>query len=110
MFGLLGEFVSIKAPLKEILTTNHHVLVDTAEKKKMLTLLKDKDASKEITNEEVFSKLKNNPLNTNCRIEIIWSEMDFDLISLLQKDELVDRELTMQRPTSIRIVLGTIGK
>jgi len=45
----------------------------------------------------------------NCQIEIRFNDLTYDLVWKLQTDELVDRELTPQTKSSIRIVLGTLA-
>ena len=45
----------------------------------------------------------------DCRVEIRFDHLDYELIRQLQSDELVDRELTPQTAASIRIVLGTLA-
>jgi len=44
-----------------------------------------------------------------CQAEIRFLKLKFDLIWRLQKDELVDRNLTPQTKASIQIVLGTLA-
>ncbi len=46
----------------------------------------------------------------NCRFEIRFHHLEYDLIWKLQTDELVDRKLTPQTKASIRIVLGTASQ
>ena len=46
----------------------------------------------------------------NCRFEIRFLHLDYDLIRELQTDELLDRQLTPQTKTSTRIVLGTVSR
>lgn len=44
-----------------------------------------------------------------CRIEIRFNDLNYDLIVKLQTDELIDRSLTPRTKASIRIVLGTLA-
>jgi len=46
----------------------------------------------------------------NCRFELRFHHLDYDLVRKLQTDELVDRKLTPQTHASIRIVLGTVSQ
>ncbi len=46
----------------------------------------------------------------DVNIEIRFSQLKYKLVWHLQKDELVDRELTPQSRASIRIVLGGLGE
>jgi hypothetical protein len=45
----------------------------------------------------------------SVRVEIRFDDLNYELISHLQSDELVDRELTPQTRASIRIVLGRLS-
>lgn len=45
-----------------------------------------------------------------CQVEIRFSELKYELVWMLQGDELVDRKLTPQSKASIRIVLGTLDR
>lgn len=105
-FAFKGEFVPITASLKEILKFNHHVFLQSEQ---MATVLKALKSSKDMEEKSVLKLLKSAPLNPECRIEIIWSELDYDLIKQLQSDPLVDLTLTPRTAASIRIVLGLIG-
>ena len=44
-----------------------------------------------------------------CRFELRFHQLDYELICLLQFDDLVDRILTPQTRASIRIVLGAVN-
>ena len=44
------------------------------------------------------------------QVELRFHDLDYDLISQLQSDDLVDRELTPQTRASINIVLGTLSQ
>ena len=44
-----------------------------------------------------------------CQVEIRFNDLTYDLIWKLQKDDLVDRDLTPQTKASICIVLGTLA-
>lgn len=46
----------------------------------------------------------------NCRVELRFRQLDYDLIWQLQAEALVDRDLTPQMKASIRIVLGTLAQ
>jgi hypothetical protein len=43
------------------------------------------------------------------QVEIRFDSLNYELIHVLQTDELVDRQLTPQTRASIRIVLGTLS-
>jgi hypothetical protein len=45
-----------------------------------------------------------------CQVEIRFNDLTYDLVWKLQKDDLVDRDLTPQTKASIQIVLGTLGQ
>ncbi|MGD1086808.1 MAG: hypothetical protein ABSA47_18890 [Verrucomicrobiota bacterium] len=45
----------------------------------------------------------------HCQVEIRFNDLTYDLVWKLQKDDLVDRDLTPQTKASIRIVLGTLA-
>jgi len=47
-------------------------------------------------------------LEPNSQVELRFGNLNHELIAKLQKDTLVDQNLTMQSRASIRIVLGTI--
>jgi len=49
-------------------------------------------------------------IDGNCRFDIRFHHLDYDLIRELQTDELVDRKLTPQTTASIRIVLGMVSQ
>ena len=48
-------------------------------------------------------------IDDSVRIELRFEELRYALVEKLQKDSLVDRELTPQSKASIRIVIGTLG-
>lgn len=56
---------------------------------------------------ELVSDLEIDP---NVQVELRFGTLDYDLIFALQGDELIDETLTPQTRSSIRIVLGPIGK
>jgi hypothetical protein len=43
-------------------------------------------------------------------VEIRFNDLTYDLVWKLQKDDLVDRDLTPQTKASICIVLGTLAQ
>jgi hypothetical protein len=45
-----------------------------------------------------------------CRVEIRFNDLKYDLVWKLQADDLIDRNLTPQTKASIRIVLGTLAQ
>jgi hypothetical protein len=45
-----------------------------------------------------------------CLVEIRFNDLTYDLVWKLQKDDLVDRDLTPQTKASICIVLGTLAQ
>lgn len=105
-FAFQGEFVNIGASVLEILKNNHFVVMDGEQKSRALSQIK---TQKDLSDVEVKKILGASELNPDCRIEIIWTDLDYDLIAELQKDPLVDQTLTPQTRASIRIVLGKIG-
>lgn len=104
-FAFNGEFVPVQSSILEIIKKNHFVFADSDTKQQALYLVKNK----EINERKIIQALENAPLNPDCRIEIIWDNLDYDLIKKLQTDSLVNFELTPQTGASIRIVLGIIG-
>ena len=45
-----------------------------------------------------------------CQVEIRFNDLTYDLVWKLQKDDLVNRDLTPQTKASICIVLGTLSR
>lgn len=95
MFSVKGEFASTKSSLSEIYKSNPFVF-------------NDQPIFPDGIDSVITKLLKKTPLNPDCEIVIIFEELDYDLIAELQKDPLIDRQLTPQMRASIRIVLGTI--
>ncbi len=57
--------------------------------------------------EELAPQLR---FDLQCRIELCFVDLDYDLVWKLQTDDLVDRHLTPHTKASIRIVLGTLSR
>ena len=106
-FNVKGEFVSVNDSFGGVLKKNHFVFLDSDAKKKAQNLLK---ANKDTPEENIRKLLWGAPLNPECNIVVIWDDLDYELIALLQNDPLVDLNLTPKTRASIRIVLGVIGK
>jgi len=85
--------------MREFLQTADFVHAVDAEKKQLLLQLKE-------LFHELAPQLRFDP---ECRIELRFTELNYDLIWKLQADDLVDRQLTPQTRASIRIVLGTLS-
>lgn len=106
-FAFKGEFVPVNDSFSGLLKKNPYVFADSQTKSKAQSLLKtNKDASEE----DIKKLLLLAPLNPECRIEVLWNDLDYDLIAQMRVDLLVDLKLTPQTRASIRIVLGTIGE
>ena len=58
-------------------------------------------------NDELVSPLE---IDGSVQVELRFIHLDYELIPQLQKDSLVDSQLTPQSRASIRIVLGTLSQ
>ena len=105
-FAYKGEFAPVNDSVGSLLKKNHYLFLDSEYKSKALGVMK---ANKDASDEDIRKLLLSAPLNPDCRIEVIWGDLDYDLIAELQGEPLVDQELTPKTRASIRIVLGTIG-
>jgi predicted transcriptional regulator len=105
-FAFKGEFASINDSSIIMLKKNHYVFMDSDAKKKAIAMLK---SNKDVSESDIKKILADVNLNPDCRIEILWNQLDYDLIQNLQNDSLVDQNLTPKGSASIRIVLGIIG-
>lgn len=105
-FAYSGDFAPVNDSFGNLIRKNHSLFLDFEAKKKVQNLIKTvKDASED----DIKKILLKAPLNPDCRIEVIWSELDYDLIRQLQTDPLIDSALTPISRASIRIVLGVVG-
>lgn len=105
-FALNGYFAPINESFGNLFKKNHYLFLDSEYKTKAQNLMK---ANKDAAEEDFKKLLLKAPLNPECRIEIIWNDLDYDLIAELQVEPLVDLNLTPQTRASIRIVLGVVG-
>jgi hypothetical protein len=109
-FAFKGNFVPIRAGLVELLKENKYVFTDSpvieSLRNNVLLKLKNKEA---IDIDECERLIGEIPLNSECRIEIIWEDLDYEIIHAMRVDPLIDLNLTPKGGGSIRIVLGKIG-
>ena len=109
--------------LADILNSFPQMIVDGKQKEKGLQLLQkinviEAENKKNSGNPKSTEKLrqqldeivKNLEVDEDTFVEIRFKGADYDMISELQKDELVSQEYTPQTKASIRIVLGTVGE
>ncbi len=107
--------------LADILNSFPQMIIDGKQKEKGLQLLykingieaeNKKSSGNAKSTEKLRQQLdefvKNLEINEDTFVEIRFKGIDYDVISKLQKDELVSQEYTPQTKASIRIVLGTI--
>jgi hypothetical protein len=101
---------------EEILKEFPTMVVNDAAKALVLDFLKTpepKDASdseKKRLKEQLANLASELSYDGDCRIEIRFDALDYELLWQLQSDELVDLALTPQTRASIRIVLGTLSR
>lgn len=99
-------------PAKQLELVTRELLVKLAEMEKAETDFVEADRRKRAELDELKEQLEQ--LGTRLRfvghsqVELRFHELNYDLIWKLQTDDLVDRRLTPQTKTSIRIVLGTL--
>lgn len=114
VLALRGSQIEIDSPLRKMIKEFPAVLAAGAVKNKMLKLLKEPqpekptDAEKKAWEDRFQTLAKELEFEGETQIEIRFGNLDYDLVWMLQADELVDRILTPQSRASIRIVLGTI--
>lgn len=106
-FAFKGEFAPVNDSFGNLIRKNHFLFSEGEAKSKAQSLIK---AVKDAAEEDIKKILLKAPLNPECRIEVIWSDLDYALIAELQNDPLVDLNLTPKTRASIRIVLGVVGK
>ena len=107
--------------MADILNYFPRMITDSKQKDKGLQLLQkindiEAENKKSSGNPKSTEKLrqqldeivKNLEVNEDTLIEIRFKGIDYNMITELQKDELVSQEYTPQTKASIRIVLGTI--
>lgn len=105
-FSYKGEFAPINDSFVNLIKKNSYLFLDGEPRSSALSLLKThKDPSEEDFRKILFKA----ELNPDCRIVVLWDELDYDLIAELQRDALVNQELTPKTRASISIVLGIIG-
>lgn len=112
----LGQ-VEIDASFEKQITEFPEMFVDDTSKAAALEILKKIKASqrgsggKELqTLSTQLAKLKSDvSYLADVTIALRFTSLVFELIWLLQRDPLVDRNLTPTRKASIRVVIGTIG-
>lgn len=72
-------------------------------------LEREKKDTAQVTN-QLSGTLNNLEIDSTVQIEIRFGQLNYDLVWQLQVDALVDQTLTDRSKSSIRIVLGTIGR
>ena len=107
---------SISSPPTQILDEFPAMIIDDASKTQALPLL-DRSKAENLPateklrlNEELGKLGRRFHFDGECRVELRFQELNYDLIWKLQADELVDRNLTPQTKASIRIVLGRLDQ
>ncbi len=70
----------------------------------------DSPEANQLRERQLNDILKQLDFDESCQVELRFNDLRFDLVSKLQLDELVDRDLTPQTKASICIVLGTLAK
>lgn len=80
-FAFRGEFASVNDSFGNLLRKNHFLFSDSEAKSKAQSLIK---AIKDASEEDIKKILLKAPLNPDCRIEVLWSDLDYDLIAELQ--------------------------
>jgi uncharacterized protein YkuJ len=60
--------------------------------------------------EQLGQAVRQLKFHEECQVEIRFHDLKFDLVWKLQKDDLIDHDLTPQTTASIRIVLGTLAQ
>lgn len=106
VFAKNGEFVNIRCSLSEILKKNHFVFEDGDAKMRALDLI---NSSVKYFDGDILLTLENADFDIECRVEIIWDDLEYETIYEMQHDELIDGIRTPKGRSSIRIVLGVIG-
>lgn len=109
--------VEIDAPFEKQITEFPEMFVDDSCKADALEIVKKiKTSQRGGGNKELQSlstqlaKLKKDvSYLADVTIALRFTSLVFELIWLLQKDPLIDRNLTPARKSSIRVVIGTIG-
>ena len=106
------------APL-DILTNCDEMVVASTAKREALRLLAEKkqlgsgsasgSAAQRIS-KELETHLKALQFVPEVQVEVRFDDLRFDVVWALQAHPLIDRELTPQTKSSIRIVLGNLGK
>ncbi len=110
----LGEQTKIDSSTKEILSEFPALVVDDNAKARMLSFLKKtipekpSEAQKKQWRERLQELAEDLKFDGNVQVDLLFHNLNYELIWKLQADDLVDRDLTPQTKASIRIVLGTI--
>jgi hypothetical protein len=119
VFSLSGGQTGINSSPMQILREFPAMVVDDGNKTAALDLLSRLEKSgSDATVVPGIARLKDQmdqlaaqlKYDEKCQVEIRFNDLSFDLIWKLQKDELVDRDLTPRTKASIRIILGTLDQ
>jgi len=115
VLSLAGGQTGLGSAAKEMLKDCPALLVNDNAKDRLVAFLKipePKDASeaeKTRLKEQYQQLAEQLSFDGSHQVEIRFSTLSYELVWLLQTDELVDRNLTPQTRASIRIVLGTLA-
>jgi len=115
VFSLPGYQTGVRSAGGEILKSVPGMVIDDHANSALRKHLKSrpgKDAKKSEVKawEDEFAILESAlSYNMEARVELRFNHLDYKLIGELQKDSLVDQNLTPQTSASIRIALGTVA-
>ena len=115
VLSLPGGQTKLDGELADSIREFPSLLLDGTVKTKTLELIKKLKPKESTKPEQIQLKAELKELaqdlefDGKVQVELRFHDLDYDLISQLQTDDLVDRELTPQTSASIRIVLGTVS-
>lgn len=108
---------NITDSIKDLYDNFKESLTDSENKIKLSYLLDELKINKNLSKEkieDIKNKINNISseieLKSDVNIELRFDILNYDLINKLRKDDLIDRELTPQTISSIRIVVLNYGK
>ncbi len=107
----LGQ-CNITDSVKEIFDNFKESIIDCDKKIKLSILLEELKVNKKLSKEkiEIIKKQINDisrdiEIKSDVNIELRFDILNYSLINKLRKDDLIDKELTLQTAASIRIVV-----
>ena len=110
-----GGQIDLESPPKQILSEFPAMVVNDTAKTKALKLMAQVKAAQTDSEKERLEKQLDQlavelKYDGNCQVEVRFKNLNYDQVGTLQVDDLVDRNLTRQSKSSIRIVLSTLSR